>query len=223
MRYNVIMDEGQVRTKAACYARVSTLLGQDPANQVIPVQEFAKARGFELVETYVDLGISGVKERRPGLDKLVKDARLGRFKIIIVSGLDRLGRDVRHLLNLIEELNHYGVSLISLREHLDFTTPVGKAALVILSAVSALERDLIRERIKTALAAKKLAAERTGSGWRCGRPTMLNKEKEAEILRLHEKGLSVRAISRRVGLGKTTVHKFLLRVSTNVDENDGEK
>jgi DNA invertase Pin-like site-specific DNA recombinase len=201
------------KVKAASYVRVSTLLGQDPTNQTTPITEFAEGRGFEIVNEYADIGISGAKERRPGLDQMVKDARMGKFKVIIVIGIDRIARDVRHLLNLIEELNHYGVSLISLRENMDFTTPMGRAALAILGTVAGLERELIRERIKTALAAKKLLAERTGSGWRCGRPSAMTPEIEKQIMRLHEAGGSVRSIAKKVGIGKTSVNRFINRVS----------
>lgn len=216
------MNDVVIKSKAAAYARVSTLLGQDPEHQLVSIRSFAEGRSFDLTDEYVDHGISGTKERRPLLDKMVRDARLGKFKIIIIVGIDRLARDTRHLLNLINELNHYGVSVISLRENIDFTTPMGQAALAIFGAMASLERSLISERIKTALAAKKLAAQQTGSGWRCGRPTGLTKDKEAEILRLQKDGHSIRAIARRVGLGKTTVHRFLA-LSTNPSENGGDK
>jgi DNA invertase Pin-like site-specific DNA recombinase len=96
----------------AIYARVSTLLNQDPNNQIIPIKQFAESRNLKIVHEYVDRGISGSKERRPGLDQLVKDARSGKFKVLIVYSIDRLARDTRHLLNLINELSHYGVNLI---------------------------------------------------------------------------------------------------------------
>lgn len=209
------------KTKAVAYARVSTLLGQDPEHQLSTIRKFAQARNFELVKEFVDLGISGSKERRPALDEMVRDARQGKFKVIVIVGIARLAHDTRHLLNLVSELHHVGVSVISLRENIDFTTPMGQAALAIFGAMASLERSLISERIRTALAAKKLAAERTGSNWRCGRPSGLTKEKESEILRLHAKGLSVRAIARRVSLGKTTVHRFLL--SSNPKKIEGDK
>jgi DNA invertase Pin-like site-specific DNA recombinase len=195
--------------KAVIYARVSTLLGQDPSHQTSTCERLAGGRGFIVKDTYVDEGISGSRERRPALNRLIKDARLGKFDVLIVSGIDRIARDVRHLLNLIDELQHYGVSLISVRESIDFTTPMGKATLAILGAIAGLERELTRERIRTALAAKKLAAERTGSGWRCGRPSKVNSEVVAEVKRLSAKGLSVRAIARRLDVGKTTVHRLL--------------
>lgn len=199
------------QVKCAAYARVSTLLGQDPENQMVPIRQFAEARSFELATEYIDKGISGAKESRPALDQMVKDARLGKFKVVIIAGIDRIGRNTRHLLNLIHELNGYGVAIISLRENLDFSTPVGQATLTILGAISQLERELIRERIKSALAAKRITAEKTGSGWRCGRPTLLNEEIKEQIVGLRRGGLSIRAIERAIQrkVSRTSITRVL--------------
>ncbi len=198
-------------TNAVAYSRVSTLLGQDPENQLVHLRQFAKARGFELVSEYVDKGISGSREKRPALDQLVRDARMGKFKILIVSGIDRLARNTRHLLNLLHELNQYGVAVISLRESIDFSTAVGQATLTILGAVSALELELTKERIKSALRAKKIKAEQTGSGWRCGRPQVVTPAIEAEVLSLRAQGLSLRNIERRLNkvISRTSVVRIL--------------
>lgn len=194
--------------RAAAYARVSTLLNQDPELQLSHLRNFSEARGFHLVKEFIDQGISGAKERRPALDSMIQDARHGKFKIIVVAGIDRLARDTRHLLNLIAELNHYGVSIISLRENIDFSTPLGQATLTILGAVAQLERELIRERIKNALAAKKLAAKQSGSGWRCGRPA-LDKSVVLQVQDLRKHGKSIRAIAKELGIGKTSAERIL--------------
>jgi DNA invertase Pin-like site-specific DNA recombinase len=207
------MEHKKSKKRAVIYARVSTLLGQDPANQTGPCTEFTRARSFELTDKYIDIGISGAKERRPELNRLVKDAQKRKFDILIVSGIDRIARDVRHLLNLITELEHYGISIISLRESIDFTTPMGKATLAILGAIAGLERELTRERIRTALAAKKLAAQQTGSDWKCGRPTKINKSLEMQILELKNRGLSIRAIAKELKIGKTSVHRVISSMS----------
>lgn len=205
------LDMSSTSTKAVAYGRVSTLLGQDPELQLITIREFARNRGLELAQEYVDKGISGAKERRPALDRLIADAKQGRFNVLIVTGIDRIGRNTRHLLNLIHELSGYGVGLISLRENLDFTTPVGSATLIILGAIAELERELTRERIRTALAAKKLVAHQTGSGWRCGRPIKVNTDSVEQVLKLHREGLSVRKIEKAMGraISRTTVHRIL--------------
>lgn len=204
---------------AAFYARVSTLLNQDPLNQIIPIKQFANLRNLEIVHEYIDQGISGSKERRPGLDQLVKDARSGKFKVLIIYSIDRLARDTRHLLNLINELSHYGVNLISLREHIDLTTAIGQATLTILGAVAQLERELIRERIRNALAAKKLAAAQTGSKWKCGRPTVVSDEIARRVSELKAKGKSLRTIARILNISKSSVERVL---KSKVSLNGGE-
>jgi DNA invertase Pin-like site-specific DNA recombinase len=159
--------------------------------------------------------VHGDGERRPGLDKLIADAKMGRFKVLICTGIDRVFRSTKHMLILLDELNHYGVSLISIREQLDFTTPVGLMTLTVLSSVATLEKQIISERIKTSLAAKKLAAAQSGSGWRCGRPTLkpegLSPEVEKKILELHKRGLSLRKIEEAIGkvVSFGTVHRVI--------------
>lgn len=165
------------------------------------------------------MGISGAKDRRPALDKLVKDARLGRFKVLIIYSIDRLARDTRHLLNLINELSHYGVSIISLRESIDFSTPMGQATLTILGAVAQLERELIKERIRNALAAKKLAAQQTNSGWRCGRPLIVDQQIANRVLALREKGHSIRGIAKMLNISKSSVERVLKLSRPNTLEN----
>jgi DNA invertase Pin-like site-specific DNA recombinase len=206
--------------KAVAYARVSTLLGQDPENQLVGIRQFAEARGFQLMQEYTDHGVSGAKESRPALDAMTQDARRGKFKVLIVAAIDRIGRNTRHLLNLLHELNGYGVSVISLRENLDFTTPLGSATLVILSAIASLERDILRERIRTALAAKKLAAQKSGKPWRCGRPEVATPDIAAQVHALRTQGLSIRAIERSLSgqISRGTVQRILKGLS-----NKGEK
>jgi DNA invertase Pin-like site-specific DNA recombinase len=187
---------------AVAYARVSTLLKQDPDHQLVPIRQVASGRDFKLTKEYVDR-ISGSTDRRPALDQLIKDARLGKFQVLIVYALDRLARDTRFLLNLIHELDGYGVTLISLRETIDLGTPIGKAVVQILGAISELERNLISERIKTALAVKKLTSNETG--WRCGRPTKVTSDLANEIIRLKNSGLSIRQIARKLSISKTSV------------------
>ncbi len=120
----------------------------------------------------------------------------GEFGIVVVAALDRIGRNTKHVLQLMDDLTSYQVALISLREGLDFSTPTGKMVLTVLSAVASLEASLISERIRTALAVKKLAAQKTGSGWRCGRPKRLTEELKLQILQLREQGQSIRQIEK---------------------------
>lgn len=208
----------QANIKAVAYARVSTLLGQDVENQLHGIRELSKHRGFDLIQEYVDQGISGRSEKRPSLDQLIRDARKGQFKIIIIHSIDRLGRSTKHLLNLIDELRYLNVSIISIRESLDFSTPTGQMALTMLSAVAQLEAQLTSERIKTALAVKKALASKTNNGWRCGRPP-LDQELENKVILLRQEGKSIREISKHLGnISKSSVSRIIREMSQKGDQ-----
>src|ERR1700716_561053 len=125
-------------TKAAIYARVSTL-DQKPENQLQELRRYIEARGWKAVE-YVDRGISGAKDRRPALDALLRDAKRRRFDGLICWRLDRLGRNLRHLVSLIEDIHALGIAFVSLAEGIDATTPAGKLQLHILAAIAEFER-----------------------------------------------------------------------------------
>ena len=209
---NGSMPKGNVmvEARAAIYARVSTSThGQDVNNQIEPARAFAAARGFHIAEVYADIGVSGAKESREGLDQMVKDARVGKFKNLIVMEISRLARDLRHLLNLLHDLNQVGVQVISIREGIEFGSTMGQAMVGMIGILAAVERDLLRERIRSALAVKKQDAERTGNGWRCGRPPAVDAQLKDRIVQLRGQGLSIRkielAIERRVS--RTTIER----------------
>jgi DNA invertase Pin-like site-specific DNA recombinase len=111
--------------RAAIYARVSTL-DQEPENQLGELRRYAQSRGWAITE-YVDRGISGAKDRRPALDALVQDARRRRCDVVVCWRLDRLGRSLKHLITLLEELQTLSVAFVSLAEGIDATTPAGKS------------------------------------------------------------------------------------------------
>lgn len=195
--------------RVAIYARVSTLLGQDSSIQIDSVKSKLQSHDKEDMQIYIDEGISGLNERRPALDQMIKDARKQKFDILAVYSIDRLGRSTKHLLCLIDELAQYGVSLISVRENLDFTTPMGKMALTMISAVAELEVSITKERIKVALAMRKLAAQKSGSGWRCGRPS-ISEDLRKQVLELRDKGLSYKRISTQLGgVSKSSVERII--------------
>lgn len=199
------------KPKTASYCRISLAQhvgGQSLLNQIVPIREFAQNRGFDLVteREYQDEGVSGAKERRPGLDQCVADARRGKFKVLIVMEVSRLARDVRHLLNLLHELDQLGVSVISIREGIDFQSVMGKAMIAMVGIFMSVERELLRERIKTALATKKLTAAQTG--WKCGRPGLPDTVVR-QVRELRESGQSIRVIAKRVGIGKTSVERIV--------------
>ncbi len=148
--------------RAALYARVSTT-DQQTENQLAELRTYAAARGWT-IEEYIDHGISGAKDRRPALDRLVADATRRRFDVLVVWRLDRLGRNLRHLVGLIEDLHALGIAFVSLGEGIDATTPAGKLQLHVLAALAEFERGRIAERVRAGLSRAK------ANGIRLGRP-----------------------------------------------------
>src|SRR5216684_8095770 len=120
--------------KAAIYARVSTL-DQEPENQLAELRHYLEARGWTAVE-YVDKGVSGARDRRPALDRLITDATRRRFDVLVCWRLDRLGRNLKHLITLLEDLQALGVPFVSLAEGIDATTPAGRLQMHILGAIA---------------------------------------------------------------------------------------
>ena len=148
--------------KAAIYARVSTI-DQEPENQLQELRRYVAARGWTAVE-YVDRGVSGAKERRPALDEMLAAARRRKVDVVVCWRLDRLGRSLKHLITLLDELQSLGVAFVSLAEGIDATTPAGKLQMHILAAISEFERSRIVERVRAGL------ARRAAQGKPLGRP-----------------------------------------------------
>jgi len=134
--------------RAAIYARVSTL-DQEPENQLAELRRYVEARGWTAVE-YVDKGVSGAKDRRPALDRLLVAGKRRQFNVLAVWRLDRLGRSLKHLVILIAELEALGIAFASLGEGIDCTTPAGKLQLHVVAALAEFERSRIAERVKLA-------------------------------------------------------------------------
>src|SRR5213592_453249 len=134
----------------ALYARISTL-DQEPENQLQALRRYVAARGWARGLAYVDRGVSGAKDKRPALDTLLGDARRRRFDVLVCWRLDRLGRNLRHLILLLDELQALGIGFITLGEGIDTTTPAGRLQLHVLSAISQFERDRIAERVRAGL------------------------------------------------------------------------
>lgn len=138
--------------RTAIYARVSTANnGQDPTMQTRELREFCERRGWIVSAEYVDVGISGTKERRPELDRLMTDAHRWRFDAILVWKLDRFGRSLRHLVNSLAELEARNIAFISLRDNLDLSTPSGRLMFQIIGAMAEFERALIAERVRAGM------------------------------------------------------------------------
>ena len=185
----------QTAFRAAIYARVSTL-DQEPQNQLIELRQYITARGWTAVE-YVDHGISGAKERRPALDRVIQDARRRRFDVLVCWRLDRLGRNLKHLVTLLDELQALGVAFVSLGEGIDCTTPAGRLQLHILAALAEFERSRIAERVQAGLARARK------HGTRLGRPRLTRPPMALPM------GLTVREAAGVWGVSKSTAARWI--------------
>jgi DNA invertase Pin-like site-specific DNA recombinase len=151
--------------RAAIYARVSTTNhGQDVSMQTRELEQFAQARGWRLVDSYLDIGISGAKDKRPELDRLMADAHKRKFDVVVVWRFDRFARSVSHLLRALETFKVLGIDFVSFSEQMDTSTPAGKMVFTVLGAVAELERSLIVERVKAGM------RNALAKGTRIGRP-----------------------------------------------------
>jgi DNA invertase Pin-like site-specific DNA recombinase len=191
--------------RIAIYARVSTLNnGQSPQMQLRELREYCKRRGWQIADEYVDKGISGAKDSRPELNRLMADAHKRRFDAVVVWKFDRFARSVSHLLRALENFQALGIQFVSLSESLDTSTPAGKMVFTVLGAVAELERSLIGERVRAGL------RNARAKGIRLGRPRC--EVDVAEIRRLRAEGQSWGAIGRALGVSKATA---LYRVVKN--------
>jgi DNA invertase Pin-like site-specific DNA recombinase len=183
----------------ALYARVSTD-DQHPEAQLAELRAYAKRRDVEAIE-YVDHGVSGRRNRRPALDRMLQAARRQEVSAVVVVRLDRLARSLAHMARIGEELRELDVELVSLHEGIDTRTPTGRAMFGMCGVFAQLEGDLIRDRTVAGLK----AAQRRGV--QLGRPKALDGSQLQRVLRLRGAGHSVRAIAEQLGVGVATVHR----------------
>src|ERR1039458_4913845 len=190
--------------RVAIYGRVSTTNhGQDVNVQTRELEQFATARGWRLVDSYLDLGISGAKDSRPELNRLMADAHRRKFDVVIVWKFDRFALSVSHLLRALETFNALGIAFVSLSEQMDTTTPTGKMIFTVLGAVAELERSLIAERVRAGL------RNARAKGKRLGRPRKIADARA--IIRLRAEGVSWRAISSTLGVSTATAFNAATR------------
>jgi DNA invertase Pin-like site-specific DNA recombinase len=195
--------------RVAIYARVSTANnGQDPTMQTRELREYAERRGWTFAAEYVDIGISGTKEKRPELDRLMADAHRRKFDVVAVWKFDRFARSVSHLLRALDTFRVLGIEFVSLSESLDTATPAGRMVFTVLGAVAELERSLIVERVKAGL------RNARAKGKRIGRPKV--EADAARIATLRKAGHSWSEITRETGLTKGTAQRAFYGLPKNV-------
>lgn len=182
--------------RVGLYARVSTMHNQNPEMQLSELREYGARRGWQIVGDYVDEGVSGSRERRPQLDRLMADAHRRKFDLIAVWKIDRFGRSLKHLVNALADLDSLGVAFVSLRDNIDLSTPSGRLMFQIIGAMAEFERSLIQERVRAGL------RNAQARGVRLGRPrTAVD---AAQIARMRASGSSWRQISEKLGIGVGT-------------------
>ena len=190
--------------RAAIYARVSTQKNQTPQNQIIRLRDVAERAGWEVVEEYVDKGISGAKgrDKRPAFDRLCTAATRREIDVVMAWSVDRLGRSLQDLVTFLSELQASKVDLYLDRQGIDTTTPGGKALFQMMGVFAEFERAMIQERIHAGLARAKK------EGKRLGRPRV-SQETERAILAARTEGKSINKIMAELGVGKSTVRRVI--------------
>jgi DNA invertase Pin-like site-specific DNA recombinase len=191
--------------RAAIYARVSTRNGhQDPETQLLALRQVAERAGWQIVEEYIDHGISGAKggDQRPAFDRLMKDATRRRFDVVMAWSVDRLGRSLQDLVAFLGEVHAQGADLYLDRQGVDTTTPGGKALFQMMGVFAEFERAIIRERVCAGLEKAK------AKGKRLGRPKVLPAV-ERSIRAAREAGKGQLAIARELRVGVSTVRRVL--------------
>jgi DNA invertase Pin-like site-specific DNA recombinase len=160
----------------------------------------AAQRGYEIAKEYTDR-ISGAKARRPGLDEMMRDARRGRFDVVLVWASDRIARSTRHFLEVLDELNRLNIEFVSFREQIDTGGPLGRAIVVIIGAIAELERNLIVERVRAGMRRARL------EGRHIGRPSL--ELDHAAIRRDRQRGMSLGQLAREHSASRATIHRVL--------------
>ena len=198
--------------RAAMYLRVSRD-DQTTENQRLVLVKVAEHRGWVIVQTYEDQGISGAKGRdqRPAFDQMLKDAMRGRFSIMMVWSIDRLGRSVLHVANALAELDAAGVALYSDQQGIDSTSPIGRAMLQMASVFGEQEREMLRGRVMAGL--DRVRAQ----GKKLGRPKVGRKVEEA-IRHQLSAGHGILKVAKIVGVGSGTVQRVKREMVAHVAE-----
>jgi DNA invertase Pin-like site-specific DNA recombinase len=196
--------------QAAIYARVSTHNGQDPEMQLREVRDYCA--GWHVAGEYIDRGISGTREHRPELDRLLADCRKRRVDSVVVYRYDRFARSLRQLVSALEEFRSLGIDFVSLLEGVDTSTPNGRLVFGIFATIAEFERELIRDRVRSGIASAK------AKGKRLGRPRVVVNAQQIAFLR--SQGRSWSAICREMGISKGTAQRALLGLPKNLSAEE---
>jgi DNA invertase Pin-like site-specific DNA recombinase len=195
--------------RTALYARVSTSdKGQDPEVQLRELREYCERRGFTIAGEYVDIGVSGSKDSRPQLNRLMIDAAKRKFDAVIVWRFDRFARSVSHLLRALDTFRSVGIEFVSYSEAIDTSSAVGKMTFTVLGAVAELERSLIIERVRAGV------RNARAKGKRLGRPRVA--VDRGRIAQLRASGASWSEVCGVTGLSAGTARRSLAK---NLDES----
>src|SRR6516225_1569334 len=195
--------------RAAVYARVSTHNGQNPEMQLEEVRQYCQRREWTIVREYVDKGVCGAKESRPSLDQLLTDCRKRAVDCVVVYRYDRFARSLRQLVNALEDFRALGIDFVSLHEGVDTSSPNGRLVFGIFASIAEFERELIRERVRSGLAAAR------AKGKRLGRPRAHVDASRIAELRKH--GWGWRKIATELGVGVGTVLRAVSNGSLCID------
>jgi DNA invertase Pin-like site-specific DNA recombinase len=193
--------------RVAIYLRVSTG-SQTAENQRLDLARVAEQRGWVVVDTYTDAGVSGAKGRdqRPQFDRLCNDAAQGKFNLVAAWAIDRLGRSVFHLSQFAADLQAQNVGLYFYKQSIDTTTAAGKLFFHVLAAIAEFERGITIERIHSGMARAKAVGTRSGKA--IGRPRVTH-DVERRIRKLRAKGKGIVAIAKTLRCGVGTVTRVI--------------
>jgi DNA invertase Pin-like site-specific DNA recombinase len=172
--------------------------------QLTELREYAARRGWSVAGEFVDQGVSGSRESRPALNRLMADACRRKFDAILVWKIDRFGRSLKHLVNALAELAALGVAFISLRDNLDVSTPSGRLMFQIIGSMAEFERALIQERVRAGIRNAKT------KGIRVGRPRVV--VDALRIADLRAQGRSWGQIQAELGVSKGTAQRACARL-----------
>ena len=192
--------------KVVLYARVSTK-DQDCERQISELRIIASNHNYHIVDEYIDTGFSGSLKNRPELDRMMKDAFLKKFEMVMTLELSRVGRSTKNLLEIVEKLKEKDINLFIANQQIDTSTPTGSMFFTIASAFATYERDLIRERVISGLQnAKK-------KGKILGRKTNLNGLTKSKILEMRSNKIGLKKIAAETKIAVKTIRNFLSEVA----------